>query len=91
MQGYNLTCTTSIEYIAKGNFPTSIMTDVMSLNIQYNLITFNNNHTCVIVYDHNCRNPNIGFTTKCEMQGPMRLRVCLGVKHTLTNGEECKG
>ncbi len=39
----------------------------------------------------NCRNPNIGSVTKCEMQGPMRLRVCLGVKHTFTNGGECKG
>ncbi len=29
-----------------------------------------------------CHNPNIGFMAKCEMQGPMRLRVCLGVKHT---------
>jgi hypothetical protein len=39
----------------------------------------------------NCYNPNIGFITKCEVQGPMRRRVCLGVKHTLTNGGECKG
>ncbi len=39
----------------------------------------------------NCCNPNIGFTTKCEVQGLMRRRVCLGVKHTLTNGGECKG
>jgi hypothetical protein len=38
-----------------------------------------------------CRNPNIEFARKCEMQGPMRSRVCLGVKHTLTNGGECKG
>ncbi len=37
-----------------------------------------------------CRNLNIGFTTKCEVQGPMRLRMCLGVKHILTNGGECK-
>jgi hypothetical protein len=37
------------------------------------------------------RNPNIGFVTKCEVQGPMRPRMCLGVKQTLTNGEECKG
>jgi hypothetical protein len=35
--------------------------------------------------------PNIGFTIKCEMQGPMKPKVCLGVKHTLTNGGECKG
>jgi hypothetical protein len=38
-----------------------------------------------------CRNPNIGFVTKCEVQGPMRLKVCLGVKHTLKNGGKCKG
>jgi len=37
------------------------------------------------------RNPNIGFVTKCEAQGPMRLRVCLGVKLNLTNGGKCKG
>jgi len=28
--------------------------------------------------------------TKCEVQGPMKLRVCLGVKHTFTNGRKCK-
>jgi hypothetical protein len=22
--------------------------------------------------EHKCRNPNIGFVTKCEVQGPMR-------------------
>jgi hypothetical protein len=33
-----------------------------------------------------CGNFNIGFTIKCEVQGPMRLRVCLGVKHTFTIG-----
>ncbi len=33
-----------------------------------------------------CRNLNIGFATKCEVQGRMRPKVCLGVKHTLTNG-----
>ncbi len=38
-----------------------------------------------------CHNPNLGFTTKCVVQGPMKARVSLGVKHTLTNGEECKG
>jgi hypothetical protein len=38
-----------------------------------------------------CRNPNIGFMTKCEVQGPTRLKVCLGVKHTFTNGGKCKG
>jgi hypothetical protein len=53
MQGYNSTCNTSIESIAKRNLPTSIITNVMSLNIQYNLITINNNHTYVIEYDHN--------------------------------------
>ncbi len=38
-----------------------------------------------------CRNPNIGFATKCEVQGIMRLRVCLGVKHTFTNGGKVEG
>jgi hypothetical protein len=38
-----------------------------------------------------CRNFNIRFVTKCEMQRPMRPRVCLGVKHTFTNGGKCKG
>jgi hypothetical protein len=37
------------------------------------------------------RNLNIGFATKCEVQGFMRPRMCLGVKHTFTNGEKCKG
>ncbi len=37
------------------------------------------------------RNPNIRFATKSEVQGPMRAKVCLGVKHTLTNEGECKG
>ncbi len=32
-----------------------------------------------------CRNPNIGFATKCEVQGPMRPRMCLSVKHIITN------
>jgi hypothetical protein len=36
-------------------------------------------------------NLNIGSATKCEVQGPMRLRSCLGVKYILTNGGECKG
>jgi hypothetical protein len=38
-----------------------------------------------------CHNPNIGLVTKCEVQGPMRSRMWLGVKHTLINGGECKG
>jgi len=38
-----------------------------------------------------CYNPNIGFATKCEVQGPMKSRVCVSVKHILTNGGECKG
>jgi hypothetical protein len=38
-----------------------------------------------------CCNLNIRFTTKCEVQGPMRPRMCLGVEHTLTNGGKCKG
>jgi len=29
--------------------------------------------------------------TKCELQGPIRPKMCLGVKHTLINGGECKG
>jgi len=40
---------------------------------------------------HGCRNLNIEFMTKYEVQGLMRLKVCLGVKHILTNGGECKG
>ncbi len=36
------------------------------------------------------RNLDIGFATKCEMQGPMRLILCLGVKQTLTNGESAR-
>ncbi len=28
------------------------------------------------------RNPNIGFMTKCELQGPMRPKMCLGMKYT---------
>jgi hypothetical protein len=35
----------------------------------------------------NYPNPNIGFVTKCEMQGPMKLIVCLSVKHIFTNGD----
>jgi hypothetical protein len=38
-----------------------------------------------------CCNFNIGFATKCEVQRPMRAKMCLGVKHTLTSGVECKG
>ncbi len=38
-----------------------------------------------------CCNSNIGFVIKCEVQGPMRPSVCLGVKHTFTNGGICKG
>ncbi len=38
-----------------------------------------------------CRNPNIEFATKCEVQGPMRPKVCGSVKHILTNGGKCKG
>jgi len=40
---------------------------------------------------HFCHNLNIEFLTKCEVQRPMRSKVCLSVKHTLTNGGECKG
>jgi len=43
------------------------------------------------MHNSQCRNLNIGFATKCEVQGPMRLKVCFGVKHILTNGGECKG
>jgi hypothetical protein len=45
---------------------------------------------CIITL-YLCWNPNIGFVIKCAMQGPMRPRMCLGVKHILTNGGECKG
>jgi hypothetical protein len=37
------------------------------------------------MFNIECCNPNIGFTKKCEAQGPMRLRACF------TNGGECKG
>jgi hypothetical protein len=33
----------------------------------------------------------LGLRLKCEVQGPMKLKMCLGVKHTFTNGGECKG
>jgi hypothetical protein len=36
-----------------------------------------------------CCNLNIGFMTKCEMQRPMRPKMCLGLKCTLTNVGEC--
>ncbi len=32
-----------------------------------------------------------GFTTKSEVQRPMRARMCLGVKHIFTNEGKCKG
>jgi hypothetical protein len=38
-----------------------------------------------------CRNFNIRFVTKCEMQRPMKPKMCLGVKHILTKRGECKG
>jgi len=41
--------------------------------------------------NNKCCNHNIGFMTKCEIQRPMKLKMCLGVKHTLTNGGKCKG
>jgi hypothetical protein len=31
-----------------------------------------------------CCNPHIGFATKCKVQRPMRSRMCLSVKHTLS-------
>jgi hypothetical protein len=50
------------------------------------LITF-----CFTWMGHiNCHNHNIGFTIKCELQGPMSLRMCLGVKHTFTMGENAR-
>jgi hypothetical protein len=42
-------------------------------------------------YYGNSRNPNIESVTECEVQGPMKSRVCLSVKHTITNGRKCKG
>jgi hypothetical protein len=39
---------------------------------------------------HACHNLNIGFVTKCEVQEPMRPRICLGVKHTFTMGESVR-
>ncbi len=38
-----------------------------------------------------CHNTNIGFAIKCEVQGTIRLKVCLGLKHTLTNGGTVEG
>jgi hypothetical protein len=38
-----------------------------------------------------CRNRNIRFMIKYEVQGPMKPKMCLGLKHTFTNGGECKG
>ncbi len=39
-----------------------------------------------------CCNPNIKFVTKCGKQRAYETKkVCLGVKHTLTNGGKCKG
>ncbi len=38
----------------------------------------------------NLSQPNIGFITKCELQGPMSPTVCLGVKHILTMGESVR-
>ncbi len=37
-----------------------------------------------------CYNFNIEFATECKLQRPMRPRGCSNVKHTLTNGGECK-
>jgi hypothetical protein len=33
----------------------------------------------------------LGLRLKCEMHEPMKLKMCLGVKHTFTNGGKCKG
>jgi hypothetical protein len=44
-----------------------------------------------VTLELHCYNPNIGIVTKCEVPGPMRARVCLGVKHTLTNGGKMQG
>jgi hypothetical protein len=43
------------------------------------------------IWISNCCNFNIGFKIKCEVQGPMRPKVCLSVKHILTNEGKCKG
>ncbi len=40
--------------------------------------------------DNICRNLNIGFAIKCEVERLMRPIMCLCVKHILTNGGECK-
>ncbi len=45
----------------------------------------------IITFCFVCRNPNIGFATKCEIQRPMRSKIRLVVKHTLTNGRNYKG
>ncbi len=36
------------------------------------------------MHNYYYRNLNIGFMKKGEVQGPTRLRVCVGVKHTFT-------
>jgi len=36
-------------------------------------------------------NLNITFAIKCEVQGPMRTRMCLGVKKTFKSEGKCKG
>jgi hypothetical protein len=40
--------------------------------------------------DNICYNLNIGFVTKCEVQGSMRPIMFLCVKHIFTNGGKCK-
>jgi hypothetical protein len=48
-------------------------------------------HKVTEILKNECCNLNIGLATKNEIQRLMRARVCLSVKHTLTNEGEYKG
>ncbi len=45
---------------------------------------------CIVNFS--CHNFNIGFTIKMSnAKAHEAKKLCLGVKHTIKNGEECKG
>ncbi len=79
----------SINFLFHSN-DTFINPDLVVITNRKNTIISTPSRSCTKIQS-TCRNPNIGFVTKCEVQGPMKLKVCVGVKHTFTNGEECKG
>jgi hypothetical protein len=64
-----------------------------TLHVTYHITIIKINKKChmVLTMVQTCHNLNIGSTTKCEVQGPMRSKMFLGVKHTFTSGWECKG